>query len=103
MIHPFLSVATGFVALAAGSAMAGSATSSAFAVGDDGTAGGISVSAASVNGVPPVASQTRTGPGTFVSATASSTPGGSASAYASASASTTTSTSLPRRGGLGTP
>ena len=45
--------------------------------------GGISVTARSINGVPHTVTQTKTGPGTFVSATASSTPGGTASASAS--------------------
>lgn len=44
----------------------------------------ISVAALSVNGVPPTVTHTKIGPGTIVSATASSTPGGTASAFASA-------------------
>lgn len=47
--------------------------------------GSLSAFARSVNGLPPSQTVTKTGPGTFVSATASSTPGGFASSSASAS------------------
>ena len=49
--------------------------------------GSISVTASSVNGVPRTVNNAKRGPGTFVSATASSTPGGTASASATAFAS----------------
>jgi hypothetical protein len=68
--------------MAAGSSMAGSATSTASAVAD-GKGSGVSVSASSVNGVPRIDSRTIVRPGTIVSATARSSPGGSASASAS--------------------
>ena len=45
---------------------------------------GIAATVTSVNGVPPIATKTVTGPGTVVSVTASSTPGGWASATGSA-------------------
>ena len=45
---------------------------------------GIAATVTSVNGVPPIATKTVTGPGTVVSVTASSTPGGWSSATGSA-------------------
>jgi len=47
--------------------------------------GSIGVTASSVNGVPRAVTHTKTGSGTYVSATASSTSGGTASAFASVS------------------
>lgn len=64
-------------------AMAESTASSAF-VSSSAMPADASISAHSVNGAPPVDSRTAVGPGTFVSVTAASTPGGSASASASA-------------------
>ena len=73
-----------YVAVAsARSAMTVGASSSASAVAGAAQAG-ISISALSVNGMPRGDRRTVAGPGTFVSVTATSTPGGSANASATA-------------------
>jgi hypothetical protein len=95
----FLAVASvGFVVTAVSSASAGcggTGVTPAGVIPASVVPADVSVSVLSVNGVPSVDSRTVAGSGTFVSATASSTPGGTASA--SASAYTTTGTGFSQR------
>jgi hypothetical protein len=67
---------------ACATAMAQSAASSAIVTSDATADDRVGISAASVNGVPPVVARTMTGPGMFASVTATSTSIGSASASA---------------------
>lgn len=76
-------LASCFAVASARSAMTVGVSSAARAAAGE-TQGSIGASARSVNGIPGVDARIAAGPGTFVSVTAASTPGGSASANATA-------------------
>lgn len=64
-------------------------------LGNSTPTGGISATARSVNGSPPVDTEKKTGPGSFVSATASSTKGGTASSSAAVTTGTAAGFVIP--------